>query len=86
MFEFRFSAFLRGETQIIADEAFTKAIQSYTEVIEREQWMINVSISFVCRCFFDRNVCRKWYRLEDSHSTILERSAMITIKGRGKSG
>ncbi|KAF8373645.1 unc-31 [Pristionchus pacificus] len=33
----RFSAFLRGETQIIADEAFTKAIQSYTEVFLRSE-------------------------------------------------
>lgn len=28
----RFQAFLRGETQIAADEAFTKAIESYFEV------------------------------------------------------
>lgn len=38
---FRFSAFLRGETQIIADEAFTKAIQSYTEVTEENNcWLL----------------------------------------------
>ena len=33
----RFAAFLKGETQIVADEAFTKAIQSYAEVFLRSE-------------------------------------------------
>lgn len=29
----RFQAFLNGETQIVADEAFINAVQSYSEVV-----------------------------------------------------
>lgn len=38
----RFQAFLRGETQIAADEAFTNAVKSYYEVFLRSERVANI--------------------------------------------
>lgn len=38
----RFQAFLKGETQIPADEAFTKAIESYFEIFLKSERVAKV--------------------------------------------
>ncbi|KRZ93635.1 Calcium-dependent secretion activator [Trichinella sp. T8] len=61
----RFSSFLRGEIQIVVDEAFTNAIQSYYDVFLLSDRVVNVvsaggfsSIDFrdVFRCTVDRRL------------------------------
>lgn len=38
----RFQSFLKGETQIQADEAFTKAIESYFEIFLKSERVVKV--------------------------------------------
>ena len=44
----RFGAFLQGETQIVADEAFTNAVQSYFEVFLNSDRVANMVKSGGC--------------------------------------
>lgn len=41
----RFQGFIRGETQIVADEAFTNAVQSYYEIFLKSERVANVVIA-----------------------------------------
>ncbi|XP_014874661.1 calcium-dependent secretion activator 1-like [Poecilia latipinna] len=50
-----FLAFLNGETQIIADEAFCNAVRSYYEVREHKLHVNDVCISETEMCFGQRN-------------------------------
>lgn len=42
----RFQAFLNGDTQIVADEAFINAVQSYTEVLTHHSSTIACTNTF----------------------------------------
>ncbi|KAI5732066.1 hypothetical protein M8J77_020673 [Diaphorina citri] len=55
----RFQAFLRGDTQIMTDEAFQNAVQSYTDVFLKSDRVLNFVQSGACSLYDFREVFRK---------------------------
>lgn len=54
----RFQAFLKGETQIMADEAFQNAVQSYHDVFLKSERVVKMVQSGACSQFDFREVFR----------------------------
>lgn len=78
----RFQMFLKGETQIMADEAFQNAIQSYYEVFLKSDRVVKMVFSGACSQYDFREVFRN--NIEKRVRVYLSRTAPDNMEGLSK--